>query len=90
MPKHGKRRVYRPARSRRPEDNGQSAQRLQAEARARASARTRDELQDDLTACLMRQAEADQQAQMDPSPASLALFRATSNERRILEAALAL
>jgi hypothetical protein len=90
MAKRAKRRVYRPARTRRPEDDGRSTQLLQAEARARAQARTHDELRQDLEACILRQDEADLQAQTDPSPATLARFRAALNERRILEAALAL
>jgi hypothetical protein len=90
MAKKAKRRVYRPNRTRRPEDDGRSGQQLQAEARALAATRTRDELREDLQACLLRQEEADLRAQQDPGPASLAMFRAARNERRVLEVALAL
>ena len=90
MPKHGKRRVYRRPRTSRPEDDGRSSQQLATAARARASVRTRDELLQDLEACVQRQEEADQQAQLDPSPATLQRFRAERAERLILEAALAL
>jgi hypothetical protein len=88
MAKHGKRRTYRRFRTSAPEDNGRAEQQVQMAAQARAATRAPDELRKDLDECMSRLAEADQQAQLDPSPASLARFRAARNERLILETAL--
>jgi len=51
---------------------------------------TPEELQREHSDCGLRLEEADRQAQMEPSPPNLALFRATRQEYATLEAALAL
>ncbi|MFN0072901.1 MAG: hypothetical protein ACKVVP_15565 [Chloroflexota bacterium] len=87
MPKP-KRRTYRKFRPNRPNDDpSREQQDIDREARALVTAMSADGLKAELATREARMFEADQAAQLDPNPASLAQFRRAQLEFRAAQAA---
>ncbi|HEX3244107.1 MAG TPA: hypothetical protein VHX16_01745 [Chloroflexota bacterium] len=87
MPKP-RRRTYRKFRPNQPtDDGGRAQQEIDREARALITALSADGLKSELANREARMYEADQAAQMDPNPASLAQFRRAQMEYRAAQAA---
>lgn len=71
---------YRPRPQQRTEDAASEQRRIEAAAQSLIASATPEQIRDRLAACESLLLEADQLAQLDPSPASLARYRAARSQ----------
>jgi hypothetical protein len=89
MPRKTKRRPFRAARpQQRTEDTAQRQRQLESAAQSLLNSRSPAQLQSELVDRETLLAEADQAAQMDPSPANLARYRAARSEHEAAQLAV--
>jgi hypothetical protein len=91
MARKTKRRPFRPARpQQRTEDTAQRQRQLESAAQSLLATRSPDQLRSELVDRESLLAEADQAAQLDPSPANLARYRAARSEHEAAQLAVEL
>ena len=90
MARKAKRRYFRPRPQQRTEDAAQKQRAVESAARALLAGRTPEQIRQELADREMLLAEADREAQLDPSPLNLSRYRSAFSDVEAARAALAM